>query len=365
MTTIILKPTDGCNARCRYCSAAHPGAAKRMAPETLKAVFALFGDWALQHGHQDLKFIWHGGEPLLMGEAFWEEVFTGQDELLQKRGIRVENGIQTNATLIRPDTIPLLRRLLGERGAVGTSMDPLPGIRELKGAEDGRYGEVLDDALGLLRDAGLRYGILFVVHSLALPELPAIYRTFRQRHPAAGLRFNPLYRQGRASEGGVWEDLGITAEQWGQALLELYQAWSADGRPLNVQPFAPWQRLHEGGAWQLSCECSGNCAPSHFGVDPDGTVYLCGRSADGQAFRFGQAGAISAQTLAEHPILRMVDNRRAYLRQTACKGCPWWLHCHGGCINDSVLGSGTPFAPTSFCEGLRTFFAATYGQVAP
>jgi uncharacterized protein len=359
MTTVILKPTDGCNARCRYCSAAHPGEARRMTPETLRKVFGLFSDWALGPGRKDLKFIWHGGEPLLMSETFWEAVFQGQD-LLRSRGIRVANGIQTNATLIRPESIPFLKRLLGERGAVGTSADPMPGFRELKGAADGRYAEILKASLGLLRDAGIRYGILFVVHRHALAHLADIYQTFREEHPEAGLRFNPLYRQGRATESETWEDLGITAKEWGNALVALHRAWDADGRPSNVHPFWPWQRLQEGGDWQLSCESSGNCATSHFGVDPDGSVFLCGRSADGQSLRFGHVEELTASALHGHPIRQIVNNRRIYLKQTSCKGCPWWLYCHGGCVNDSLLGSGTPFAPTSFCEGLRTFFEETF-----
>ena len=361
MTTLILKPTDGCNARCRYCSAARPGAARRMAPETLRRVLALFGDWALRYGRKELTFIWHGGEPLLMAGAFWEEVHRGQDELLRGRGIRVENGIQTNATLIRPETIPMLKRLLGDRGVVGTSVDPLPGIRELKGAPDGRYREALDASLALLKGEGLRYGLLYVVHRLALQDLKGLYRELRSFD--AGLRFNPLYRQGRATEGGVWDDLGITSAEWGRALIDLFEAWDADGRPDNVLPFAPWQRLRDGGDWRLSCECSGNCATSHFGVDPDGDVFLCGRSADGHAFRFGRAAELTAQALYEHPVRRLVANRRVYLKQTSCKACPWWLQCHGGCVNDGVLGSGTPFAPTTFCEGLRMFFGAVYPAV--
>jgi len=361
MTTLIIKPTDGCNARCRYCSAAHPGAAKRMTPATLKSVFRLFGDWALARGERNLKIIWHGGEPLLMGPAFWDLVFQEQEELFRERGLQVENGIQTNATLIQEDTIPLLKRLLGARGAVGTSADPIPGVRELKGQPDGLYGEALEEALGRLQKADIRFGVLYVVHSLSLPHLGELYRGFRARHPEAGLRFNPLYRQGRAGSAGVWEDLGITGEEWGQALVELHRAWDEDGRPGNVQPFGPWQSVRDGGRWQLSCECSGKCAGSHFGVDPDGAVYLCGRSADGQTFRFGSASALTATDLQENPTMRMVENRRLYLRKTSCKACPWWLYCHGGCINDSILGHGTPFAPTTFCAGLRDFFGTVYG----
>jgi uncharacterized protein len=358
MTTVIIKPTDGCNARCRYCSAAHPGAARFMTSATLGEVFRLFGEWAHLHGRDSLKFIWHGGEPLLMPPSFWEDMFRRQEELERTLGVRVEHALQTNATLIRPGTLPLLVRLLGEGGSVGTSADPIPGVRELKGAPDGRYREALDEAMGLLRQAGLRFGILFVVHRLALPDLKSIYRDFRKL--GAGLRFNPLYRQGRATESGVWDDIGITSMEWGRALMDLRQAWDEDGRPGDVVPFAPWQRLHDGKGWQLSCECSGNCASSHFGVDPDGSVYPCGRSADGRALGLGQVEDLTAQVLHAHANRRILDNRRAYLRRTHCRECPWWAYCHGGCANDAILASGTPFAPTSFCEGLRAYFKEAF-----
>lgn len=358
MTTVILKPTDGCNANCRYCSAAHPGAARRMDGATLDRVFGLFAAWTRLRGNRNLKIIWHGGEPLLMAGSFWEEAFRGLEAHFTTRGITVENGIQTNATLVRPDTIPFLKRLLGDRGSVGTSIDPIPGIRELKGAPPGRYREDLDAALALLREGGIRYGLIYVVHRLALEDPGAIYRDLRRNHPGAGLRFNPLYRQGRAGAESVWDDLGITAREWGRALLDLHRAWEADGCPAGVHPFGPWRQLEEGGAWRLSCESSGKCAGGHFGVDPDGEVYLCGRSADGGTFRFGNAADLTAQDLQDHPNLRRVENRRAWLRRTHCRDCPWWLRCHGGCVNDAILGSGTPYAPTTFCEGLKAYFEA-------
>ncbi len=361
MTTVIIKPTDGCNARCRYCSAAHLGAARRMSPETLRDVFRLFGDWALGPGRGRLCFIWHGGEPLLMPPSFWEEVFLGQDAVLAARGIQVENRIQTNATLIRSESIPFLKRLLGDRGTVGTSADPLPGIRELKGIPDGLYVNAWDEGVRLLREAGIRYGILYVVHRESLPRLEEVYRHFRSRHPGIGIRFNPLYRQGRACEDGVWDDLGITAEGWGRALAVLHAEWNRDGRPADVHPFGPWARLHDEGKWRLSCECSGKCASSHFGVDPGGSVHLCGRSADGGTFRFGEAGGLTAEALRDHPLRRELGNRMVYLRRTYCRDCPHWLYCHGGCVNDAVLAHGTPFAPTSFCAGLKAFFEEAYG----
>lgn len=362
MTTVIFKPTDGCNARCLYCSAAHPGAARRVSPAVLREAFRLFADWEARFGRGRLAFIWHGGEPLLMPPEFWEEVLEAQAETIATRGVAVENRIQSNLTLLTEERLPALARLLGERGVVGTSADPLAGIRELKGARDGLYAERWEEALRLLRSSGIRYGVLCVVHRRSLTDLARTYRFFRERHPEAGLRFNPLYREGRAEEESVWTELGITAEEWGEALIALHEEWVRDGRPDEVQPFGPWWRWHAEGRWGLSCECSGRCVDGHFGVDPDGGVYLCGRSSDAGAFRFGTAGALSAEDLQRHPARRALRNRTAYLRLTHCRECAYWTYCHGGCANDALLAHGTPFAPTSFCPGLRRFFERAFPE---
>jgi len=365
--TVIVKPTDGCNARCRYCSAAHPGAARRMSEETLAAVFRLFREWTLEAADRRICFIWHGGEPLLMPVSFWEKVLSFEESFFAEVGIEVENRIQTNLTCLTEELIPVLGRLLGKGGGVGTSVEPLSGIRELAGRPEGEYRRRWKAAAELLRENGIKYGMLYVVHRGSLPHLGDIYRSLREENPGAGIRFNPLYRQGRAAEDSTWEDLGITAPQWGRALETLYREWVGDGRPRSVYPFAPWFRFARGGPWRLSCECSGTCVRNHFGVDPDGGVFLCGRSADGGVFlcgrsadggdfRFGNAAELTVRELREHPVRRSLANRMTLLRRSYCRGCRWWKYCHGGCINDAVLAFGTPFRPTSFCEGLKYFF---------
>jgi radical SAM protein with 4Fe4S-binding SPASM domain len=90
-------------------------------------------------------------------------------------------------------------------------------------------------------------------------------------------------------------------------------------------------------------------------------VYLCGRSMDGGNFRFGTVVELTASALRSHPLRQQLHNRCVYLRRTFCRSCRWWLYCHGGCINDGVVGNGTPFAPTSLCAGLRHFFEQAFG----
>ncbi len=360
MTTLIIKPTNACNARCRYCSAAHAHAGKVMSADVLRATLGFFAARAAHTGARQLGIIWHGGEPLLMPREFWEEVLACDAALRREHGVACEHRIQSNLTCLTPELVPVLKRLLGPRGTVGTSADMLPGVRELAGAPEGEYHRRWDRAVRLLAHEEIRYGILYVVHKESLPFLPEIYRFFRTHYPAAGLRFNPLYRQGRASESENWTSLGIAAEEWGDALATLFAAWTEDGRPENVQPFAPWWRLHTRGAFRPTCECSGKCVDTHFAVDGEGEVYLCGRSSDGGQLRYGNVASLALQELEGLPLRRRLANRAAYLRLTACRECAWWRFCHGGCINDALLAHGTPFAPTSWCEGLKRFFGTVF-----
>jgi len=360
MTTVIVKPTSRCNARCRYCAAAHERKAKSMSPGLLRPLFELFRSWVEKTGGSKLCFIWHGGEPLLMPDGFWKEVLKAQEEVFGGGAVSVVNRIQTNLTLLTPRRLPVLKQLLGQEGAVGTSVELLPGIRELAGAPQGLYARRLSEAIELLRKAGIRFGLIYVVHRLSLPKLPWIYRELRRMYPEAGLRFNALYREGRARREATWEDLGITAEQWGEALLALYRAWRSDGSPRNVQPFGPWQELYDTGRFRLSCECSGRCAADHFGVDPEGNVYLCGRAADARIFRFGRLGEIGSEDLLNDPLRRSLLNRKRYLQLGHCAGCPWWSFCHGGCPTEAATNSGGITSPTSFCRGLKNFFQEVF-----
>jgi uncharacterized protein len=293
--------------------------------------------------------------------SFWHEVRAAERDVFGGSGIAVSHRMQSNLTCLTPASAALLATLLGPRGCVGTSADPVPGVRELACAGEGEYEARWKRGLGLLAEHGIRYGIVYVVHRGSRDRLEAIYRHFRREHPRAGLRFNPLYRQGRAGEDAVWQDLGITADQWGEALAVLYDCWTRDGRPAGVQPFGPWWHLFAEGRWRLSCESSGRCVETHFGVDPAGGVFLCGRSADGASLRFGSVHDLTAEALLAHPARQALANRAIYLRRTYCRECPWWRYCHGGCVNDSLLGHGTPFAPTFLCRGLRRFFDRAFG----
>jgi len=367
MATLIVKATEACNGRCAYCAAEAARERGTLSPDDLARTLELFRDAALRRGRKTIHIIWHGGEPLLLPDAFYERALSLEEEILGRAGIRVENRMQSNLTLLSPERVPLLARLLGPRGVVGTSIDPVPGIRKLAGPDGAAaYDERWSAATRLLRERGIRYGIVYVVHRLSLGRLAEIYRTLRSDHPGAGIRFNPIYREGKAREGDGL-DLAISAEEWGEALIGLHRIWREDGRPANILPFSAWEDCGHDRKMHPSCETSGCCARDHWGIDPRGSVFLCGRSADGDRLQYGNVRDLDAESLLRHPLRQSLANRAAWLRDGPCRGCRWWDRCRGGCTNDAWLAAATPFAPTGWCAGLKRFFEAelTEGRSDP
>jgi uncharacterized protein len=91
---LIIKGTRRCNLRCSYCHDWRPQGSA-MSIDMLRTVVAR----ALSARHRHVDFTWHGGEPLLLGRAFYSEALKLEGEF-RRDGQAVENAVQTNGTLL-------------------------------------------------------------------------------------------------------------------------------------------------------------------------------------------------------------------------------------------------------------------------
>src|ERR1035437_3910711 len=97
LTPIIKVVGNYCNNCCGYCFYHNLDQTLRK-----RMSFELLESFIRQHAElvrKRLLFIWHGGEPLLAGLDFFQEVVRLQ-KLFVPRGRPVRNSIQTNGTLI-------------------------------------------------------------------------------------------------------------------------------------------------------------------------------------------------------------------------------------------------------------------------
>lgn len=362
---VIVKPTDACNGTCVYCAAdGSLEKRKRLPPERLADLFGFFRPWLAADERRVLRFIWHGGEPLLCGPDYFRSVVAEERRVFGADVWRLRNTLQSNLTLADASWIPVLHDLLrGE--TVGTSFDLVPGVRGLRSGED------LSDrwlrAVTLLRSAGIAIGLVYVVHRRSLDRAEDLHRWFANVDPAMRVRYNPLYPEGRAADGGAG-DLAITPAEYGRFLLDLADVWMRDGMRSAVMPLAEWRRAWRGDPGGLCCDSRGTCHDTHLGVDPDGTVHGCGRASDHGRHPLGNVFRDPIAEVLERAPRGEMATRGARLLSGPCRDCRWWTLCHGGCPMMSWLDGGDFFRETPYCESNRMVFERfeeVFGPASP
>ncbi|HEX5982892.1 MAG TPA: radical SAM protein [Solirubrobacterales bacterium] len=162
----VLKISKQCNLRCTYCYEYEElGDRERMPIERLERFFAGLADWYRQEEiRYPLRFVLHGGEPLLLPDEYLQEFAAAQRRHLGAGEVPFSTTLQTNLTRIDAGRL----RLLEELGiGLGISFDVFGEDRVYLSGRDSRE-RVLDN-LQLLFDTGairrLGVGGISVLHA--------------------------------------------------------------------------------------------------------------------------------------------------------------------------------------------------------
>jgi uncharacterized protein len=349
---VIVKPTGACNGTCVYCSASRcREEAGALAARDLAGLFAPFRSWLQENPRQGLRFIWHGGEPLLRGREFYRTVAAQENRIFGTLRPRVRNMLQSNLSLVTPGWIPCLRNLVGDE-TIGTSFDVIPGIRGLDGGRN--LAEDWIRAVMLLRAHDFRIGVVYVVHRKSLDRARDLFYFFANLDPSLGLRFNPLYPEGRAA-GDACRSLWISPEEYGRFLLDLCDVWRQERERISVTPLAEWKRVWNGDR-NLSCENNGRCHETHLGIDWDGSVFGCGREADAGVRKLGNIFVDPLEEILRRPTRGQLSGRGDRLKAGPCRDCRYWPLCHGGCPSEAWLYHNDFFQKTYFCPARKMIF---------
>jgi len=97
--TLIVKPTHKCNLNCPYCyDKINRTWSEDMSLDTVEQTIKLFNG-------RVREWIWHGGEPLLMGADWLRQA----SNIVRQYDPDVRIEIQTNGTLINEDIIEFFK----------------------------------------------------------------------------------------------------------------------------------------------------------------------------------------------------------------------------------------------------------------
>lgn len=122
--TVVVVCTTRCNLRCDYCYG-RESQPRDMSVSTLEK---LVRSCVRLDGVTGVKFIWHGGEPLLLGLDFFQRAVIAQKTAAGNQ-VKVLNNLQTNGTLLTPEWINFFR-MNGFK--VSCSLDGPPKLTDLR-----------------------------------------------------------------------------------------------------------------------------------------------------------------------------------------------------------------------------------------
>ncbi len=347
---IIVKPTHACNLRCSYCYVPPTAEQGRMSLTTLRN---LMNQAVVVGRGKRITFVWHGGEPLLLGLRFFREVASISHEL-RKGGHNIKNVVQTNGTLISDEFLDFIVEEQDFR--LGFSLDGPAYINDVSRPHadgTGSFSEIIS-AISKVREREAREGskcigggAICVIGKHNIDNVSEIYSFFNSQR--LGLSFNPLFVSGRATA-----DLAVDPKAYAESLCSIFDVWMVDDHAINVDPFDTlMDNLVSGHS--ANCVSSLSCTKSFISVGPLGDIYPCGRFDGIPEFHLGNVNDPDGlQGALMTPMHLRLDSRLETL-PAICKSCTYLAICNGGCMHNAYLG-GDVMGVDPFCIVYRRLF---------
>ena len=329
--SVIIKVTNACNLKCKYCYDANCLERKDVLIDDIVRLFEL-----LAQEYSTINIIWHGGEPMLVGIDFYRKVLSIQKSLF--KDIVFVNKMQTNVTLMDKEWADFLVK---HDFHVGISYD---GGNDATGRE--KQKQTLDGRKKLISASG-RCGVITVINSQNINDLVYIYEHYKRNNINA--QFNAIFPYGHAAEIDN-NFLMLPLDTYIKKMNAFFDYWLEDSDcNIRIDPFIAYLKLLKG----INTKCvTGGCLYKFICMNNQGDIYPCGRIMMPQYY-LGNIHKISSikeifYTEQFYKLLQSSVNRR----EKCIRSCRYYQYCRGGCTSDAIIygdiEAGNHFACNSF-----------------
>lgn len=337
-STFVVKVASRCNLACSYCYMyRHADQSWRTRPrfmsrQTVRQLAGRLEEHARESGVETLVVVAHGGEPLLYPDL---DFFLGEIRG-SVSSAAVEFAVQTNGTLLNPGNLTVLER---HGVQIGVSVD---GSREshdrlrVTHAGKGTFDRVMQGLrLARARVPHLLGGVLQVI-DLSVPPVQALDTLESFGVPFADLLLPDLNHDTLPASG-------IRPGEVGAWLTELFDAWAAREKTLDLRVFSTITRLLLGSP--LGTDHLGASSGGVLVVETDGSYEVH------DALKTTVAGAGYTGMCVERFAIAAVEAFPLVLafRDKASGAAPQCLRC--GLF--TVCGGGSPLHRYSNARGFR------------
>jgi len=356
----MAKPRGAiCNLGCEYCyylpkKALYPDSTFRMSNQVLKSYVRQY--IAAQQVPQ-IHFAWQGGEPTLMGLDFFRRVVGYQKEAARP-GMRIENAIQTNGTLLNDDWC---RFFAENHFLVGISLDGPREIHDVYRKDKGNRGtfDRVIHGIRLLKDYQVDFNILTCVSAANAEKPLEVYHFLRDEVGAEFIQFIPIVEWERPTDPQKERKLSersVNGEQYGYFLNSIFDDWLAhDLSKIFVQIFDT-SFGHWIGAPGGLCVFQETCGLALV-TEHNGDVYSCDHFVEPDCYLGNMLKTPLAEMVGSEKQRQFGLAKRNSLPQY-CRSCSFLFACNGGCPKDrtDITPDGEP-GLNHLCSGFKTFFA--------
>jgi uncharacterized protein len=351
ISSLLIKPASAvCNLDCTYCFYLDREAdpykelpARRMTYDTLERLV----DTYLFYSYPESTFAFQGGEPTLAGLPFFEKLVRLQQQY-GRGGQAVSNALQTNAVLLDDNWAQLFREY---NWLLGVSIDGPEEIHDLyrynKGGQP-TWRKVMD-AIDCLKKNRVEFNGLCVLSQANVTKPRELYK-FYKSIGIDNIQFIPL---AEFNKDGSPMPFTITAEQYGNFLCEMFDAWWPDRRKVRIRFF---DNLAEALAGQKpgSCTMHETC-DSYVVVEYNGDIFPCDFFVE-SGWKLGNINLDSWAEIARRQRRYNFASKKT-IAHPECQVCEYSSVCHGGCPKFRH-GPRQEFADLDyFCGSYKKIFA--------
>lgn len=330
---LTIKPTMNCNMQCKHCFNGDILNSTEMLD--IKKAFAFIESACREC--TDVKLTFHGGEPTLAGKDFYDKIFSFQQEMRNRYGVKFSNNFTTNGLLLDDEFIDLL-----------VINDVLINV-----SFDGPYNDYLrqhsqhvQSVIEKIKKKGGRVRAFCTISKGSYEHLLDIYKWFNKKE--INFKILPIEPRGYAA---IDRNLLMDTDKFINILEEVYVYWLHDSnckiRFYTFEEFATLRKNIQFKPFWFNREIA---------LNPDGKIYPFGRPNDIQ-FCLGEANCENNitsyfQTEAYERMLKELDD----IRMQYCSNCSARGACNGVCVCMSYMYVQTEELLKYSCNQSRRIF---------
>jgi len=350
--SLLIKPASAdCNLSCDYCFysnrfSLYPCNREHRHRMAYATVVQLIRGY-LNTDQPEYVFCWQGGEPTLMGEKFFQKVMKLQLKHRRKHSI-ITNALQTNATLLTDSFAKFLAKY---NFLVGISLDGPPAIHDRYRRYKKKHGSHADAmrGIGYLTKYRADFNILTLVSSANVHKGRQLYTYLRD----LGFCYHQYIPCVEFDKKGSLLPFGITAEQWGDFLCQIFDEWYAhDTRSVSIRLFDSIINYLVMNI-KTVCQMSEDCC-QYFVVEFNGDVYPCDFFVE-PALNLGNINTTSWDQLIQSKTYINFGDQKSR-RHATCESCNHLPYCAGDCLKHRFYRSKNPADLSWLCQGLKSFY---------